>query len=183
MPSLTHPDWSREAGKGWSPSAGLLRAHRGFDRFRGRSGVWAKLRRGVCVLKHRFWSAVTGADIPLGTQLGGGLRLPHPNGIVIHPTAKIGVNCLIMQGVTIGTNIGTKAPEIGPGCDIGPGAKLLGSIKVGARAMIGANAVVTKDVPDLALAVGVPAQIHTEWNDRRGAFDGQDALSADHTKS
>jgi serine O-acetyltransferase len=136
----------------------------------------------LAAIRHRFWSAVSGADIPLGTELGGGLKLPHPSGVVIHSRAKIGVNCLIMQGVTIGTNVGAGVPEIGAGCDIGPGARILGGIRIGARAMIGANAVVTKDVPDLALAIGVPAKIITEWNDRRRAFEGQDALIAAGTK-
>ena len=47
---------------------------------------------------------MTGADIPLNCKLGGGLQLPHPNGIVIHPDAEIGPNCLLFQQVTIGAN-------------------------------------------------------------------------------
>lgn len=176
MTSLLEPDWTREELRGWDPAAKLLKAHRDYARLRAQSGFFVRVSRGLSIVRFRFWSAVTGADVPLGADLGGGLRMPHPNGIVIHSDAKIGVNCLIMQGVTIGTNVGSGAPEIGPGCDIGPGARILGPVKIGARAMIGANAVVTKDVPPLGLAVGIPATIRTEWDDRRPAFEGQDSL-------
>lgn len=47
---------------------------------------------------------VTQAEIPLGTRIGGGLMIPHPNGIAIHPDVEIGVNCLIFQQVTLGFN-------------------------------------------------------------------------------
>ena len=173
MSSLTEADWTREAPKGWSPSARLLGALRGYERLKSSAGPIAKLRRAFIVLRHRFWSAVSGADIPLGTSIGGGLSMPHPNGVVIHPEARVGVNCLIMQGVTIGTNVGPGVPDVGPGCDIGPGARVLGAISLGARSMVAANAVVTKDVPAQALAVGVPAKIVTDWDDRRGLFEGQ----------
>ena len=114
--------------------------------------------RIMAVLRHHFWSAITGADIPLNCRLGGGLLLPHPNGIVIHPDADIGPNCLLFQQVTIGTGKG-GAPKIKGHVDIGAGAKILGGITVGEHAKIGANAVVVTDVPSGATAVGVPAKI------------------------
>ena len=99
---------------------------------------------------------MTAADIPLKCRIEGGLLLPHPNGIVIHPDAVIGPNCLILQQVTLGvTDAG--APCLGGHVDIGAGAKLLGPIKVGHHARIGANAVVLIDVPERATAVGIPA--------------------------
>jgi serine O-acetyltransferase len=114
----------------------------------------------VAVVKHRFWSLVTGADIPLNCKIGGGLLLTHPNGIVIHPHALIGVNCRIFQQVTIGDAYDAKGPPIiEDHVYIGAGAKLLGPIVIGARAKIGANAVVLTDVPPGATAVGVPARI------------------------
>jgi serine acetyltransferase len=76
------------------------------------------LLRTVAVLRHRWWSIVT-ADIPLNCRLGGGLLMPHPNGIVIHPDAEIGRDCLIFQQVTIGTREGGGAPKIGGNVDIG----------------------------------------------------------------
>lgn len=101
---------------------------------------------------------MTGADIPLNCNIGGGLLIPHPNGIVIHPDAVIGPNCLIFQQVTIGmTHNGV--PTLGGHVDIGAGAKLLGCIHIGDHAVIGANAVVLQNVPEGAMAAGVPAQL------------------------
>jgi len=104
-------------------------------------------------LRHRFWSVITGADIPLNCQIGGGLLIPHPNGIVIHPDAAIGVNCLIFQQVTLGIRSGPGVPIIGGHVDIGAGAKILGPVRIGDHTRIGANAVVTKDVPSHTTAV------------------------------
>ena len=103
---------------------------------------------------------MAGAVIPLDSDIGGGLRLPHPIGVVIFPGAVIGPNCLISQQVTIGVG-GPKpgAPVIGGHVDIGAGAKILGGVKIGDHARIGANAVVLEDVPTGATAVGVPARI------------------------
>jgi serine O-acetyltransferase len=95
----------------------------------------------------------------LNCQLGGGLLIPHPNGIVIHPDATIGVNCLIHQQVTIGVAGNRGVPRIGGHVDIGAGAKILGGVVIGDHAKIGANAVVTRDVPAGATAVGIPARI------------------------
>jgi serine O-acetyltransferase len=101
---------------------------------------------------------VTGADIPINCQIGAGLLIPHPNGIVIHPDAKLGVNCLIFQQVTIGTRDDRGVPTIDGHVDIGAGAKVLGSVHIGAHARIGANAVVITDVPSGAEAFGIPAR-------------------------
>ena len=81
--------------------------------------------------------------------------MPHPNGIIIHPEARIGVNCLIFQQVTIGTRREGGAPEIGGHVDIGAGAKILGGVRVGKHAKVGANAVVLADVEAHGTAVGV----------------------------
>lgn len=106
-------------------------------------------------LQHRFWSVVTGAEIHLNTKkMGGGLVLTHPNGVVIHPDVEIGVNCLILQQVTI-----VKGVKIGGHVDIHAGAKVIRSVTIGDHAKIGANAVVLTDVPEGATAVGVPARI------------------------
>lgn len=113
----------------------------------------------MAVLRHRFWSVVTGAGIPLNCQIEGGLLIPHPNGIVIHPEVKIGPNCLIFQQVTIGTRGEFGFPNIGGHVDIGAGAKILGNIKIGDHARIGANAVVIHDVPTGKTAVGIPARV------------------------
>ena len=90
--------------------------------------------------------------------------MPHPNGIVIHPGALIGPNCMLMQQVTIGERR-DGVPSLGGHVDVGAGAKVLGAIHVGDHARIGANAVAVHDVPAGATALGVPARIvNAQWN-------------------
>jgi serine O-acetyltransferase len=153
-------DWSREdcSWWAWDPSRQLICAMRDYQKARSRGGralLWAK----VAVLRHRFWSVIAGADVPINAEFGGGLVLPHPNGIVVHPGAEIGPNCMIFQQVTIGTGPKAGLPRIGGHVDVGPGAKILGGVHVGDHAVIGANAVVLSDVPAGGVAVGVPAKI------------------------
>ncbi len=158
--SATVADWSREAKSFWSwhPSRSLLASLRAHDRAAVASGPLAILARKWTTLRHRFWSVVTGAEIPLGCRIGGGLLLPHPNGVVIHPDAEIGPNCLIFQQVTLASFEG-RAPRLGGHVDVGAGAKILGGVVVGNDVLIGANAVVLCDVPAGATAVGVPARV------------------------
>lgn len=154
------PDWSRErlSPGEWSPGKRLLLCIRDYQQLGQNRPLFWKPRRAWVVLRHRLWSAVSGADIPLNCQLGGGLLLPHPNGVVIHPDARVGPNCLIFQQVTIGTRESGGAPGIGGHVDIGAGARVLGDICVGDHARIGANAVVLSNVPRGAVAVGIPAR-------------------------
>jgi serine O-acetyltransferase len=134
---------------------------RRYQYWRAKSGPIATFFRKVHALRHRFWTIVTGADIPLNCQVGGGLLIPHPNGIVVHPNATIGVDCLIFQQVTIGSANGVGVPEIAGHVDIGAGAKILGPIRIGAHSRIGTNAVVVTNVSRGATAVGIPARTHT----------------------
>ncbi|NBD15142.1 MAG: serine acetyltransferase [Cyanobacteria bacterium] len=153
--SADEPDWSREkCRRWWDPSRQLLKTIRDYQRWRESNNPLGYFFCSYCVIKHRFWSLITGADIPLNCQLGGGLILPHPNGIVIHPEAYIGSNCLVFQQVTI-----VKDVKIGAHVHIGAGAKILYGITIGDYAKVGANAVVLTDVPAGATAVGVPAKI------------------------
>lgn len=157
--SDSDPDWSREYKTflSWDPSRSLLASIRDYQYYKNRP-LFALLKK-VAVLRHCFWSIVTGADIPLNSKIGGGLLMPHPNGVVIHPNAIIGPNCLIFQQVTIGTISGSSQPIIGGHVDVGAGAKVLGGVKVGAHARIGANAVLLIDVPAGKTVVGIPAKI------------------------
>lgn len=160
--SATQADWSRERKRllQWAPSRALLAAIRTYQRHSGRGGF----HRFVCwvaVVRHCIWQVVTGADIPINCQLGGGLLLPHPNGVVIHNDSIIGVNCLIFQQVTIGSTE-RGIPRLGGHVDVGAGAKVIGPVTIGDHARIGANAVVTMDVPDGATVVGIPARIVQE---------------------
>jgi serine O-acetyltransferase len=158
--SAHDPDWSRERKRWfeWAPSRSLLASIRSYQRHRACRGGWRIFPRFCAVLRHRCWSIVTGADIPLNCKLAGGLLLPHPNGIVIHPEAEVGPNCLLFQQVTLG--VGERgAPKLGGHVDVGAGAKVLGPVTIGCHARIGANAVVLINVPDGATAVGVPARV------------------------
>lgn len=122
--SAVEPDWSREEKClfVWSPSRSLLASVRAYQRCAGSHNPWARVvTRRLAVLRHRFWSIVTGADIPINSNIGGGLLMPHSNGIVIHPGAVIGPNCLIFQQVTIGTRGEGGVPQIGGHVDIGSG--------------------------------------------------------------
>ncbi len=102
-----------------------------------------------------------GIQIPIGTKIGEGFYIGHFGDIVINGRAAIGRNCNISQGVTIGQSSRGKNkgyPRIGNNCYIGPGAKIIGNIKIGNNVSIGANAVVTKDVENNAVVVGIPAK-------------------------
>lgn len=153
--SATEPDWSREQlRRWWDPSRQLLKSIRNYQKWQIQGGFLGGFFRRIHVLEHRVWSIVTASDIPLNCKIGGGLKLTHPNGVVIHPDASIGPNCLIFQQVTI-----TKGVTIGGHVDIGAGAKILRQVSIGDHAKIGANAVVLCDVPAGATAVGIPAKV------------------------
>jgi serine O-acetyltransferase len=108
----------------------------------------------------RFLTAI---DIHPGASIGRNFFIDH-GFVVIGETATVGDDVTIYQGVTLGgTNptsgeAGNRHPSIGNGVIIGSGAQVLGPIHVGDRARIGANAVVTKDVPEGATMVGIPAR-------------------------
>lgn len=143
----------------WQMDAALIASIGDYQRYKARKGTWARLMRGYARARHLLWSVLTASDIDPGAVLGERLRLPHPNGVVVHGRAVIGCDCLIMQQVTIGQLADDAAPIIGHGVYIGAGAKVLGKIVVGDHARIGANAVVLSDVPADSTAVGVPARI------------------------
>ncbi len=159
--SAREPDWSRERCGifEWKPGAQLVRSIRRYQRIRRWPLPFRLAVQPLAVLAYRFWSVASGADVPLNAELGGGLVLLHPNGIVIHARARIGPNCLLFQQVTIGTDRQGGVPELGGHVDVGAGAKLIGAIRIGDHALIGANAVVLRDVPAGCVAVGVPARI------------------------
>jgi serine O-acetyltransferase len=160
--SASEPDWTRERPNpgGYEPSKMLLASIRLYQRHASGSSLLDRAVRARAVIAHRFWTAVCSADIPLNSHIGGGLVMPHPYGIVVHPDAAIGPNCLIFQGVTIGAG-GSRPglPRLGGHVDVGAGAKVLGGVTIGDHARIGANAVVLVDVPAFGLAVGVPARV------------------------
>lgn len=98
-----------------------------------------------------------GMVVDQNSKIGIHFRADHAVGIVIGPGSVIGDYCKMYQNVTLGQKAG-RFPTIGNHVVIYPGAKIIGGIKIGDYAVIGANAVVTKDVPDGAVAVGIPAR-------------------------
>lgn len=102
-----------------------------------------------------------GIEIPFTLRIGPGLLIVHCGGIVVGAEA-IGNNVSISQGVTIGSTYRGKrqgCPIIGDNVYIGPGAVLIGKINVGNNVAIGANCVVTTDIPDNAVVAGVPGKV------------------------
>jgi serine O-acetyltransferase len=106
---------------------------------------------------------LTGIEIHPGATIGRRVFIDHGFGVVIGETAEIGDDCTIYQGVTLGgTSLSKGAkrhPTLGRGVIIGAGAKVLGAFTVGEGAKVGSNAVVVKEVPPGATAVGNPARI------------------------
>jgi len=103
-----------------------------------------------------------GIDLPYTVQLGRRVVIEHCGAIVVHGKVRIGDDCIVRQGVTIGirsTDRPWDVPELGARVDVGAGAKILGKIRIGDRVQIGANAVVLRDLPAGAIAVGIPARI------------------------
>lgn len=116
----------------------------------------------ISLLWHKVIEIITGIDLPKQTDIGKGLYIPHFGGIFVNSTVKIGDYCTLGQDVTIGTGgrgENKGSPIIGDRVCINAGAKVIGPITIGNDVAIGANAVVTKDLPDKAVAVGVPAKI------------------------
>lgn len=142
-----------------SSSYRLLESIISYQHHRARAGPWHKLQAKIARIRHLFWSILTHSDIHPMARFGRNLKLPHPNGVVVHEDAIIGDDCMIMQQVTIGMIDEGQVPIVGSRVYIGAGAKIIGKVKVGDDARIGANAVVTKDVPPHGTAVGVPARI------------------------
>jgi serine O-acetyltransferase len=101
----------------------------------------------------------TGIQLPFETKVGKGLVFPHFSCIVINSKAIIGDYCTIFQGCTIGSVRGKGSPIIGHHVVLASGAKIIGDVQIGNYAFIGANTFVNKDVPDNAVAGGVPAKI------------------------
>lgn len=108
---------------------------------------------------------LTGIEIHPGATIGRRFFIDHGMGVVIGETAEIGDDVTLYHGVTLGGtswNKGKRHPTLGDGVVVGAGAKVLGPITVHAGGKVGSNAVVVKDVPPGATAVGIPARIIEE---------------------
>ncbi|MCL2532896.1 MAG: serine O-acetyltransferase [Nocardiaceae bacterium] len=125
--------------------------------------MWAKpALRGPARMLAQFTRFLTGVEIHPGATIGRRFFIDHGMGVVIGETAEIGDDVMIYHGVTLGGRSLAKTkrhPTIGNRVTIGAGAKVLGPLLIGDDSAIGANAVVTHDVPADHIATGIPASV------------------------
>ena len=127
------------------------RRRRGMLRWLGDRWYW---------LAFRVVETLTGISIPKSVEVGPGLRIYHFGNVFVHAEAKLGANCTLRQGVTIGERReGGPVPVIEDDVEFGAYAQVLGGVRVGRGAKVGAMTVVLRDVPPGATAVGIPARI------------------------
>jgi serine O-acetyltransferase len=136
--------------------------------------LWAKpALRGPARVLTQYTRFLTGIEIHPGATIGRRFFIDHGMGVVIGETAEVGDDVMIYHGVTLGgrsLNQGKRHPTIGNRVTVGAGAKILGPLHVGDDSAIGANAVVTHDVPPESIATGIPAVVRrrTEKQRERG---------------
>ncbi len=131
--------------------------------------IFQKFLHGIYYLRFKKYQDICGVEMNQHMEIGYGLRLPHKGGIILHPLSRIGNNCEIMQGVTLGNNIRKDVdgvPVIGNEVLLCAGAKIVGKVHVGDTSIVGANAVVIKDVERNTMVGGVPAKKIGDCDDR-----------------
>jgi len=140
---------------------------------------WFKARRIPLFgpLVHRCAITLTGVDISPGARIGPGFCIGHGLGLVIGGSVVIGANATLLQQVTIGAPAISRRdemPTIGDGVFVAAGARLIGRITIGDRVFIGANALVTEDIPSDAKVVttaGIEVRGRVASSAGRGAGD------------
>ena len=124
-----------------------------------RNSLWKPLFLIVAII-YKHYQFKTGIQLYFDTKVGGGLHFPHFGCQVINAAAVLGEKVCIYQGVTIGSVRGRSgAPQIGNNVVIFSGASIIGDVKIGDKCVVGAGAVVTKDVPSGCVVAGVPAKV------------------------
>ncbi|MDO5033214.1 serine O-acetyltransferase EpsC [Corynebacterium sp.] len=132
--------------------------------------MWQRNWRGPARVLAQFTRFLTGVEIHPGATIGRRFFIDHGMGIVIGETAEIGDGVMLYHGVTLGGQVLTQTkrhPTVEDNVTIGAGAKVLGPITIGEGSAIGANAVVTKDVPPGHIAVGIPAKFRPRAREER----------------
>jgi serine O-acetyltransferase len=125
-----------------------------------------------------------GIQISYDTDIGPGFYIGHWGTIVVHSKVRIGRNCNISHDVTIGMTFGGKnpgCPVLGNNVYVASGARILGNISIGNGAAVGANAVVTKSIHDMAVAVGIPAQVRS--SEGSGNYVVNTEFAANHSST
>lgn len=126
--------------------------------------LWARGARLPALVLAQGARSITGVEIHPGATIGRRFFIDHGMGVVIGETAEVGDDVMLYHGVTLGGRSMERTkrhPTVEDSATIGAGARVIGPVVVGRGAQVGANAVVVKDVPELATAVGVPAQVRT----------------------
>lgn len=160
--ALIREDLAHHGGQWGAQGFWALAVHRFGDWRYGIVSPWLrKPMSALYKLAFKLVQITAGIELPCEVKLGRGVVIDHFGGIIVSGYAVIGDGCRLRQGVSIGlARIDEPgAPTLGRDVDVGAGAKLLGAIHIGDHARIGANAVVTCDVPAGCVAVGVPARI------------------------
>lgn len=133
--------------------------------------MWAvPALRGPARILSQLTRLLTGIEIHPGATIGRRFFIDHGMGVVIGETAEIGDDVMLYHGVTLGGRSlehGKRHPTIGDRVTVGAGAKVLGPIVIGADSAIGANAVVTHDVPPESIATGIPAVVRQRSEKQR----------------
>jgi serine O-acetyltransferase len=178
---MADPDWQADLLR--YPPRALLREQSAWALWVYRFGRRHDRRRPGAIrwIANRFYwigfritETITGISIPKSVEIGPGLRIFHFGNIFIHKDAKIGANCTLRQGVTIGNRVdGGPVPVLEDNIELGAYAQVLGGVTIGRGAKIGAMSVVLCDVPAGATAVGIPARVIAEKTELNSAAELQ----------
>ncbi len=134
--------------------------------------LWTHEWKWLARMSSNLGRWLTGVEIHPGARIGRRFFIDHGMGIVIGETAEIGDDVTLYHGVTLGGtswNKGKRHPTLEDGVIVGAGAKILGPFTVGAGAKIGSNAVVTREVPPGATAIGIPGRVIVKSSDEQEA--------------
>ena len=133
--------------------------------------MWARpALRGPARILSQLTRFLTGIEIHPGATIGRRFFIDHGMGVVIGETAEIGNDVMLYHGVTLGGRsmlTGKRHPTLGDRITVGAGAKVIGPLRVGDDSAIGANAVVTHDVPANSIATGIPAVVRSRTDKQR----------------
>jgi putative colanic acid biosynthesis acetyltransferase WcaB len=159
--------WKSEVCQDWAANDGAAKSKLIMLAFRqthrwlsGPSRVWHSLANAIYTVIVNW---LLGVELPPETRVGPGLRLMHPQAIVINRDVTIGARCMIRASTTLGNKLDADgvdlgSPVIGDDVEFGVGAIVIGPVMVGSGARVGAGAVVVRDVPAGAVVVGNPAR-------------------------
>lgn len=147
------------------PEVHYLRLMRKLEYLLASPGVIARIRRSAVRFEFMRASVSTGISIP-PRVFGKGLGIAHYGSVVVHSRVRAGAFCRINSATNIGVGEGDGVPTLGDHVYISPGAVIYGGIQIGDRVVIGANAVVGRDVVDDVTVGGVPARVIAERNSR-----------------